>query len=80
MALQQLSGNRMTTYLPVLLHCSQLVFAEMVASLYRSGQTVRGFLDELYQTYGCFQVNHAAAKVVLRPENSSDEQWLFRLL
>jgi len=36
-----------------------LVFAEMVASLHRSGQTVRGFLDELYQTYGHFQTSNS---------------------
>lgn len=35
-----------------------LVFAELVASLQRSGQTVRGFLDELYQAYGYFQTSN----------------------
>jgi len=35
-----------------------LVFAEVATSLYRSGQTVRGFLDELYQTYGYFQTSN----------------------
>jgi len=35
-----------------------LVFAEMVATLQRSGQTVRGLLDELYQTYGYFQTSN----------------------
>lgn len=43
-------------------HRSQLVFAEMAVSLQRSGKTVRGFLNELYQTYGYFQVKDNTAK------------------
>lgn len=35
-----------------------LVFAEMVASLQQSGQTVQGFLDKLYQKYGYFQTSN----------------------
>jgi len=35
-----------------------LVFAEMVASLQQSGKTVRGFLEELYKTYGYFQTSN----------------------
>ncbi|KAF9646856.1 hypothetical protein BDM02DRAFT_3188473 [Thelephora ganbajun] len=47
-----------------------LVFAEMVASLHRSGQTVRGFLGELYQTYGYFQVKYLVAAFPLNPNPS----------
>ena len=80
MALQQQLANRVTMSLPTLLHRSQLVFAEMVASLHQSGQTVRGFLSELYQTYGYFQVNPIVATAASNPECFSDEQWLLRLL
>ena len=55
------------------LYRSQLVFAEIVASLHRSGQTVRGFLDELYQIYGYFQVNHVDTTASQNPEHLSDE-------
>lgn len=41
-------------------YCSQLVFAEMVALLQQSGQTVREFLEGLYKTYGYFQVKDIA--------------------
>lgn len=63
-----------------ILRCFQLIFAEMVASLQRSGQTVRGFLDELYQKYGYFQVKDIFATFTLDPEHLQDEQWLSRLL
>lgn len=52
----------------------------MVASLHRSGQTVRGFLDELYQRYGYFQVKYILEMAGLDSEHLLDEQWLFRLL
>lgn len=47
------------------LYCSQVVFAEMVASLQQSGQTARGFLEGLYKTYGYFQVRDIAVTLPL---------------
>ena len=48
----------------------------MVASLQQSGQTARGFLDELYQTYGYFQVKETIITPLTNRENVIDEQWL----
>ena len=45
------------------------MFAEIANSLHQSGQTVQGFLGELYRTYGYFQVKHIVPTTSLNPEH-----------